>query len=617
MSITLHGHRRRVVLALLVAGAPCLLLFVLAWRMLEQERELQTNRERERRTQFATDLGERMRQRLDRVRLQLSAGITPDPAPDLVAQRDGSSLHLPWRPVQMYSPWPESPEVRLAIERGEREELVGGNFATAAKHYQHAFERSRSPSESAYANLLLARTLYRAGRIDEAIESYRRIAVLGPEVRDNQQIPLALYAMERLDNAAVTNADEALEPYLASSIELTPTALHLVGDLVSRNGTSNLAARVDERLRRIERGAQLERDISVVLPPEMLEERVDQWVPYGEWLWLVGTTTIDGKEVVLAVAADALARSMVRDEPSLEGIALAHGWEESVVMAGTSFPGLGLRLPSVAPASDPAAIARRNFLFAALAFVVISSFIAAGLLLRDVRRETDMAQLRSQFVASVSHELKTPLSAIRMFAESLQMKRPASPKQRDEYLEIIVNESERLSRLLDNVLELSKIERGERHYRLEPRDPADVVRNAMKAAAYPLQQKGFHLAIHIEENLPSVRVDEDALEQALLNLLTNAMKYSGESRDLQVRVERAGDHVAVRVIDHGIGVPAHEKEKIFEKFYRAANSEGVTGAGLGLAIVAHIARSHGGFLRMESSPGAGSEFTIALPLEAG
>jgi signal transduction histidine kinase len=616
MSVTVHGHRRRMALALLVAGIPCLLLFVLAWRMLEQERELERTRERERRVQFAADLGERMRQRLERVRLQLPAGITPDPVPDLVALRKGASLRLPWQSAESFSPWPESFAVRSAIEAGEREELIAGNFAAASRHYQRALERSRRPDEAAYARLLLARALSHAGRPEEALENYRSVAALGPDLRDDLQIPLALYAMERLSAAGGTDLDGAmLEPYLQPSVELPPTALHLLEGIAK--GIDAPSESIARRLHRIERGTQLARHINAVLPPGMLEERVDRWIPYGDWLWLVGTTTIEGEEAVIAVAAEDLVRSMVRDDPSLQGLALTHGWEKGVASAGTAFPGLGLRLPPLAPAPDQTAVERRNFLFAALAFVILSSLIAAGLLLRDVRRETELAQLRSQFVSSVSHELKTPLSAIRMFAESLQMQRPSSSKQRDEYLDVIVNESERLSRLLDNVLEFSKIERGERRYRLEPRDLAEVVGAAMRAAAYPLQQKGFHVAIYIEENLPPVRVDEDALEQALLNLLTNAMKYSGESRDLQVRVERAGDHVAVRVIDHGIGVPPQEKEKIFEKFYRATNSEGVTGAGLGLAIVAHIARSHGGSLHLESSPGGGSEFTLAFPSEAG
>ena len=239
----------------------------------------------------------------------------------------------------------------------------------------------------------------------------------------------------------------------------------------------------------------------------------------------------------------------------------------------------------------------------------------ALLLWRDVRRELRLAELRSQFVSSVSHELKTPLTAIRMFAETLRLGR-ADGATRDEYLDTIVNESERLTRLLNNVLDFSKIEQGRKAYRLEPSSLVDVVRVAARAMAYPLEQHGFVLRLEIDESVPAVRVDADALEQAILNLLTNAMKYSGEGREIDLRLAQDERQAVIAVRDRGVGIPLHEQTRIFEKFYRVqtADNQRIPGTGLGLTLVDHIARAHDGSVGVESAPGHGSTFSIRVPL---
>jgi signal transduction histidine kinase len=241
----------------------------------------------------------------------------------------------------------------------------------------------------------------------------------------------------------------------------------------------------------------------------------------------------------------------------------------------------------------------------------------AYLLWRDVRRELGVAELRSQFVSSVSHELKTPLTAIRMFAETLRDARSADSGMRDEYLETIVNESERLTRLLNNVLDFSKIEQGKKIYRPAPTALPEVLHAAVRALQYPLSQNGFDLRVQVEEGLPLLRVDADALQQAILNLLTNAMKYSGSNRviDLALRVQN-GDAI-IEVTDRGVGIPVEEQRHIFEKFYRVPTPENqrLPGTGLGLTLVEHIARAHGGRVEVRSAEGQGSTFAIHLPIE--
>jgi signal transduction histidine kinase len=274
---------------------------------------------------------------------------------------------------------------------------------------------------------------------------------------------------------------------------------------------------------------------------------------------------------------------------------------------------LHLVFPARQAAHTPATLGRLFFIAPGMmAFVAIAG---AYLLFRDMRREMHLAQLRSQFVSSVSHELKTPLTAIRMFAENLQS-RPEAARMQSEYLDIIVNESERLSRLVDNVLDFSKIEQGSKLYTMRPVSLDEVVRTAARSIEYPLAQKGFTLKVEAENVIELVRGDADALRQAILNLLINAMKYSGASREIGLCLSAADHHAQIRVSDHGVGIPLADQQRIFERFYRVASPENklVSGAGLGLALVRHIAEAHGGTVDVESAPGQGSAFTIRLPL---
>ncbi|MCK4495433.1 MAG: sensor histidine kinase, partial [Candidatus Aminicenantes bacterium] len=258
------------------------------------------------------------------------------------------------------------------------------------------------------------------------------------------------------------------------------------------------------------------------------------------------------------------------------------------------------------------------FYLLALLLVLSVTLFGAYLLWRDVRREVRMANMRSQFVSSVSHELKTPLTAIRMFAETLRLGRSRSKKTSEEYLDTIVNESQRLTRLLNNVLDFSKIEEGKRIYQPEPASLYEIIQASARAMEYPLNQHGFRLNVSVEEDLPDVRVDRDALEQAILNLLHNAMKYSGDSRDIELRLQKKDGHAVIQVIDQGVGIDPKEQKKIFEKFYRipTRENERTAGTGLGLSLVLHIVRAHGGHIEVESVPGKGTTFSIYLPLES-
>jgi two-component system phosphate regulon sensor histidine kinase PhoR len=235
---------------------------------------------------------------------------------------------------------------------------------------------------------------------------------------------------------------------------------------------------------------------------------------------------------------------------------------------------------------------------------------------QDYRRETELADLRSQFVAHVSHELRTPLTSIQMFAETLALGRVQDPVKQREYLETIARESERLARLVDQVLAFSKIEQGRDNYRLQTISLVPVMEAAVQAVGPSLGQQGFALRRDYCGCDPKVRADADALEQAILNLLTNAMKYSDVSREIELRLRQANSEAIIEVLDQGIGVPLDLRERIFEKFFRAPMGPGsVPGVGLGLTVVAHVAAAHGGRVEVRGNEPKGSVFSLILPIE--
>lgn len=257
---------------------------------------------------------------------------------------------------------------------------------------------------------------------------------------------------------------------------------------------------------------------------------------------------------------------------------------------------------------------RWNFLL--ITFIVLVLIVGMMLTLGNMAREIQLAQLKSDFVSNVSHELKTPLALIRLFAETLELSRVKSPDRQAEYFSIIRKESERLTQLINNILDFSRIEAGKKEYRFEPGNLADVVRETIESYRYHIEQEGFILELDVDENIPSLRFDRDAISQALLNLLNNAVKYSKEEKSIRVTLSRRAARAQLEVEDQGIGIAKGEQKKIFEKFYRASNSlvQDTKGSGLGLSLVQHIVKAHGGTVRVESRVGEGSRFVIQLPL---
>jgi signal transduction histidine kinase len=254
-------------------------------------------------------------------------------------------------------------------------------------------------------------------------------------------------------------------------------------------------------------------------------------------------------------------------------------------------------------------------LMAMLAAVMgLSVFFVARAFAREVR----VAELKSSFVSSVSHDLKTPLALIQLFAETLELGRLKNTERAQEYYRIINSEARKLTRLINNLLDFSKIEAGLRKYTKKPVNLTELTRGVLDSLDSQFRHNRFTVTSHLDRDVP-VWIDPEAAVQALENLISNAMKYSPEHREIVVSVDRVDGYGVVRVADRGIGVSARLQRKIFRKFYRVQTDagSGPQGTGLGLAIVDHVMRGHDGFVRVESEPGRGSTFTLHFPLFAG
>ena len=247
-----------------------------------------------------------------------------------------------------------------------------------------------------------------------------------------------------------------------------------------------------------------------------------------------------------------------------------------------------------------------------LALLVISGtyFIA-----RAVTRELAVARLQSDFVSAVSHEFRTPLTSLRQLTEILNDGRITSEDRRRTYFEALARQTERLHQLVESLLDFGRMEAGTSPYRLEPLDACALVRTVVEQFEQEANGQGYHIELEVNGATAKVAADREALTNALWNLLDNAVKYSLECRTVWVTVQSDKASVTIRVRDQGLGIPREEQQEIFRKFVRGgvAKAQNIKGTGIGLAMVDHIVKAHGGEVRVQSEPGAGSTFTLLLP----
>ncbi len=411
----------------------------------------------------------------------------------------------------------------------------------------------------------------------------------------------------RVDAAGVHTADAQLAAALAA---VRPETANLPEELtvfsLPMGGRATLVA--TERQGSVVRGARLSLEAVEALLAERAERQVIPGEPVRFALMPVPREAVgDGSLVGRLMSEVAQARASALGPTGLAERVLSPPLQD-------------FRLVVLPTGEDP--VARASTRNRAVYGVLLGLFyltLTFGVVYtgRALYREARLSRMKTDFVSLVSHELRTPLTSIRMFIETLALGRIKDPAQMNEVLGLLTRETERLSTLIERVLDWARIESGRKVYQRAPLPVSEVVEAAVAAfRAQRLDGGAVDLKVDVPEGLPRVDADRDAIAGALLNLLQNAYKYTGEDKRIALRARVDGRWVGLSVEDNGVGIAPRERKRIFERFYRVDSllTRKTEGSGLGLAITKRIIEDHGGRIAVYSQPGKGSRFTLQLPV---
>jgi signal transduction histidine kinase len=522
-----------------------------------------------------------------------------------------------------------------------------GDHAAAARAYRRAADAIQKPPLAGEAEFAAARTLWRAGREREAFQAFADIYADYANTRDRWGFRIGDLAALKRAEIALEQEPEAGRLALEALVEQILSDRWTAGQpgeaAVARQALAWLEGVADpdwigrSRIRLNERTSQL------FWAGELIDElelfagdpvRVDS----GEFKYYArsesGTlwaTLWDGESlyafsfdydaIVADLRADLLrisradeeifAQILSRDDPTPPDALRSRTLEKWAPFHKVV---VGLK--------DPASILDKKRQMVNTRLVIIGLAVGMSILgvllsLRLMGGELEMAVMKTDFAANVSHELRSPITQIRLKAEALQLDLARDDADRHAHYDAIVHEAERLSRLVDNVLDFAAIERGVKRYTLRPVDPGQVIQTAVDAFRTHLESGGVQLEVDVPIDLPVVWVDKEAIGQVLANLLNNAAKYGGVGGWIGIRAAVVDETLQVSIADQGIGIDKEEIDHVFDHFFRSANPRvrRRKGTGIGLTIVRYIVEAHGGTIIVESPQGVGTTFIFTLPLE--
>lgn len=629
----------------------------LGWRLKDQEYALHARRVQDRLDSVVERSLTQLRQRIVEwdERLLAAAGPTfsgsgnaaPESLRENTTRSDSVVLlllypnkveHLAGKRLLYYPALPPALELPpSALQRAEFLELVERNYASA---HDSAIALQSSPDQSirAAARLIAARNLRKMGKLPEAIGIYEELAKAPSSVV--RSLPADLLAR---------SAHCELLAQLRRQSRLQREARRLHADLSS--GRWRLTHTTFEYYRK-----ETEQWLEYV-PPVNAEDRAlaqaasalwEEWRtrPSGsgaasglraqrvEEQHILALWRNFGSASAVLLATPALVdRELIRplvNSAGLDNVRLRIQWNDEGGPAAATpagqvartavTPGLPWTLTATVldPTLDAAEIAAQGRILLAALFLLAAVIATATFFTaRAMRRELEISRLKSDFVAAVSHDFRTPLTAVSQAAELIAENRVSCEEQRAHYANLLVRETLRLQRLVDSLLEFATVEGGARRYRLQPVDYSLLLRQAATLFAPEAASKGYRLIASLPDEPLAGRADSEALLRALSNLLHNAIQYSPGRDTVWLQAERAGGCLAIEVRDQGVGIPQKEQKAVFRKFVRGSNAAAAEyqGTGIGLSIVEHVVRAHRGRIRIQSQPGEGSTFTILLPLE--
>jgi signal transduction histidine kinase len=614
----------------LLAAATLIPIGVLSWlgfRILQQDRDVERQRRRERLEVAAGRLALDMDRRLQDIEEQLargsdakSAGVRLLPA-GLTSTPDVPLLYQP--EVSAGEGVPSS-----FLAAAERAEFQRHDLAAAEAAYRQASE-SRAPVARAAALIGLARVLRQRGDHAAALQAYADLEQLGSLVVGGQ--PAGLVARqgrckaleEASDKEALRRAAEELAGALnAGGWPIDRATFDLYRDMVERWGA---AAPSSDAIAKTAAAVQLWRvwrrgDLAPRGRRVLREEQrpvLAVWAggPDRPTVWLATPDQIEASFGPLW-SAQRLAVSLADNE----GQPVLGERQASGITGGLSLTTAETRLPfilgvrSVADEDDEGDRMRRIVLVSGLVIAFVLMLAAAYGVYRTTTRDLMLAREQSDFVSAVSHEFRTPLTSMRHLTELLASRGVTSEERKAQYYELLAHETERLHRMVESLLSFGRIEAGAYAWQLEPVNASELLAGIVEEFRREPLAEGRAIVCEIEQALPPIRADREALSRALWNLLENAGKYSEPGSAIRVFARREGSTVLLGVGDRGAGIPAAERARIFQKFVRGTEAKraGIRGVGIGLALVQRIVKAHGGSVRLESEPGIGSTFTIVL-----
>jgi len=563
------------------------------------------------------------------------------PGSGLIVWLEGKTLQAYPSNQLLYMPENTSPAITPQQSfppnfiQAEYLELSQKNYPRAIGLYESLLDSSNERLQPFLLHRL-ARSYRKAGRFDDAVSVYQKLSTLTPvnigglpsdllarvelcsiEVEQEDTAISAMSAVALYNNLVLgrwnldrtrylyysyklrtwinedaTAADQSkpVEQMEEQKLALAGAVEELLAEpkrLLSANSVLHLAFWQTDPLR------------AIVLSRDFLNSRL--------WPSIISPASEDDLNAVLySPEGKALFGSPPKDTPSLS---LMH----TIQLAGTSFK---MMVWPRAPDTLYTDLKRRQSLYMAMLIIVVA-LLAFGsyITVRTVRRELELARMRADFVSTVSHEFRSPLTGIRQLSEMLFRERVSGKERQRRYHKMILQESERLGRLVENLLDFSRIEEGRKEYRFAPLNTSAWLRELVFNFQSEVDGSGTSVVADIPEDLPEISADGEALECAVHNLLDNAVKYSHGSETVWLDVRTGNGVVTISVRDRGVGISESDRKHIFDKFYRVDGeiSLKVKGAGLGLSLVKHIVAAHGGTINCESRVGEGSKFTIHIP----
>lgn len=539
--------------------------------------------------------------------------------------------------------WEAAPADYDRTWRRARQAEADGRWEEAIQAYEEAATLGSRVDHEAESRLAAARARWRAGDPRSA-DALTFVASEYPQARDRRTVRVADAAnLLRAQIAEEAGDTEQAARLLRGVLERSLAAAWYVGlsgdAFVAHQALGRLgptldpsvyriaAARLQERTQGLHWATEIEDELRLVAGRARLEQEF-QYHAEERTLWAT-VRALDNTwafsfddQVVLRDLERRVVDVAGKVDPDLKATLVRSRDDISGALVRLSLaPELARAAVIVSPA-DPAALAAQRARTRAQRMLVILLAVAAASLgmfaaVRTVNRELEGARQKADFAANVSHELRSPITQIRLKGESLQLDLVFDEADRQAHYDAIVREAERLSRLVDNVLDFSSIERGVKKYTLRPDDVGEVVRKAVDATAAAAAGQRLKLVVDVPDDLPVVWIDREAISQVMTNLLSNAIKYGADGEQVEV-VARVGlDGLDVSIRDQGFGIQLEDQSKIFEHFYRvqSADVRKRRGTGIGLTIVRYIVEAHGGSIAVESQPGQGSTFTVTLPLE--